>query len=144
MNADDGRIKDCGSIGQVDTQPAWTATPPYQVAFCRGLEGDWWDQAENQIQNNKPLIPGQGIWVGDSQNQQPLIAASADAADYAPCFSPDGKHLVFLRLDRANGGSLYLTSSKGGKTVELLRGLTGSPGYYGNYYPGWASIYWDR
>ena len=36
---------------------------------------------------------------------------------------------------------LYLVD---GKETELVRNIIGDPGFYGNYYPAWVSIYWKE
>jgi hypothetical protein len=61
-------------------------------------------------------------------------------ADYFPYPSPDGKLLLFVRVDQALRGSLYLSAQ--GKETELLRFVTGDIGYYANYLPQWISVYW--
>jgi Tol biopolymer transport system component len=138
----DGKIADCGSAGQVDTQPVWTQTVPYRVAFCRGAENlNWEDKGDSYW---GVMVPGQQIWMGDSNVRQPVTVATADTAAYAPSISPDGKNLIYLCLNRMYGGSLFLTPLDGGPKTQLLSGLTGSPGFYGNYYPAWVSTYWLR
>lgn len=138
----DDKIADCGSAGQVDTQPVWTQTAPYRVAFCRGAENLNWEGRANGYWG--VMVPGQQIWLGDSNVRQPVTVSTAGNADYAPIISPDGKNLIYLRLDRMSGGSLFLAPLDGGLETQLLSGLTGSPGFYGNYYPAWFSIYWVR
>jgi hypothetical protein len=41
-------------------------------------------------------------------------------------------------------GSLVLAPLDGSAEIRLVSGLTGNPGYYGNYYPDWFSIFWVR
>ena len=137
----DGKITDCGSTGQVDTQPVWTQQPPYRVAFCRGLENLNWEGRNGYW---GVMVPGQQIWLGDSSSGRAATVAPAETSAIAPSVSPDGNYLVYLRLNRMFGGSLYLASLNGGSEAELISGLTGSPGYYGNYYPVWVSIYWEH
>lgn len=138
----DGKIADCGSAGQVDTQPVWTQTVPYRVAFCRGAENLNWEGQPNGFWG--VMVPGQQIWMGDSNVRQPVTVATADTAGYAPNVSPDGKSLIYLRLDRMSVGSLVLAPLDGSAEIRLVSGLTGTPGYYGNYYPDWFSIFWVR
>jgi Tol biopolymer transport system component len=146
----DGQITDCSSAGQVDTQPVWTQTSPYRVAFCRGAENLDWEGRTDGYRG--VMVPGQQIWLGDGSVRQPLTATSSDTAAYAPSISSDGKHLVYLHLDRMSVGSLYLAPLDGlldggaatRAGTRLLGGLTGSAGYYGNYYPAWFSIYWEQ
>lgn len=52
--------------------------------------------------------------------------------------------MIFLRLNNATTGSLYAVPLPGGPANELISGLTADPGFYGNYYPGGASIYWEN
>ncbi|MGD0152462.1 MAG: stalk domain-containing protein [Thermacetogeniaceae bacterium] len=139
-NMADGKIDDCGSVGQVDAQPVWTQTVPYRVVFCRGAESLNWEGQPKGYWG--VMAPGQRIWLGDSSGLQALTTDTAGTSDYAPVISPDGVSLVFLHLDRMSAGSLFLAPLKGGTETELLSGLSGSPGYYGNYYPAWFSIHW--
>lgn len=135
-----GNITDCGSAGQVDTQPLWSPAESYGLMFCRGKENDWCDNFQGDV-----LVPGQRIWVKSAAGEeQSLTAGPADTADYAPKVSPDGKNLIYLRLSRFDIGSLYYKPFAGGQDIKLIRGLTGGHGYYGNYYPEWVSIYWTN
>jgi len=137
-----GKITDCGSAGQVDTQPVWSPHEPYSLLFNRGKEGGNWAGGDN-LPN--VLAPGQRIWLRtDSGEAKSLTSGPADTADYAPRLSPDGENLAYLRLNRYDSGSLCLKPLTGGKEVELISGLTGDQGFYGNYYPEWLNIYWER
>lgn len=137
-----GKTTDCGRAGQVDTQPVWSPNKPYSLLFSRGNEGGKWMGG-----GNFPgvLAPGQRIWLrtGDGEVKS-LTSGPADTADYAPKLSPGGENLAYLRLNRYDSGSLYLKPLTGGQEIELISGLTGDHGYYGNYYPEWLSIYWER
>ncbi|MDI6907698.1 MAG: stalk domain-containing protein [Thermoanaerobacterales bacterium] len=135
-----GSITDCGSAGQVDTQPVWSPAEPYHLLFCRGKENVWWDGFKGGV-----LVPGQRIWQRtDTGDVKSLTSGPADTADYAPKVSPDGQNLLYLRLNRYDSGSLYTKPFAGGRETELIRGLTGGHGYYGNYYPEWVSVYWEE
>lgn len=137
-----GKITDCGSAGQVDTQPVWSPHKPYSLLFCRGKEGGEWAGGDNFPE---VLVPGQRIWLKtDGGEVKSLTSGPADTADYAPKLSPDGETLAYLRLNRFDSGSLCLKLLTGGQEMELISGLTGDHGYYGNYYPEWLSIYWER
>jgi len=70
-----------------------------------------------------------------------LTRGEPEAADYYPAFSPEFGLVHFLRLHSATSGDLYCQPLEGGEQVELLRHVTGSPGFYGNYYPAWVSLY---
>lgn len=133
-----GQIIDCGQTDQVDTQPGWISTPVNSIQFCRGGESlDWEGQEQAGI-----LVPGQRIWLRTADAKVAAITSGlANTADYAPRLSPDGQGLFFLRLTEYNCGSLYYQPLAGGPAKELIRGISGKPGYYGNYYPDWINIY---
>ncbi|ACV61764.1 copper amine oxidase domain protein [Desulfofarcimen acetoxidans DSM 771] len=133
-----GQISDCGKTGQVDTQPRWLSTPASGILFCRGTETlDWEGQEQAGV-----LVPGQRIWHRTADGKElDVTSGPVDTADYAPHLSPDGQGLLFLRLTNYNCGSLYYQPMAGGPPKELIRGISGQPGYYGNYYPEWINIY---
>jgi WD40 repeat protein len=134
-----GQITDCGQTGQVDTHPRWLSTPANGILFCRGTETlDWEGQEQAGV-----LVPGQRIWHRTAAGKELAVTSGpVNTADYAPYLSPDGQGLFFLRLTDYNCGSLYYQPLAGGPPKELIRGVSGEPGYYGNYYPEWINIYW--
>ena len=133
-----GQITDCGQTGQVDTQPKWLASPANGILFCRGTETlEWEGQEQADV-----LAPGQRIWHRTADGKGLAVTSgTVDTADYAPHLSPDGQSLYFLRLTDYNCGSLYYQPIAEGPPRELIRGISGEPGYYDNYYPEWISIY---
>lgn len=137
-----GKITDCGSAGQVDSQPVWSLTKPYSLLFCRGKENNWMSGASNF--QGRVLVPGQRIWsmTADGEKKS-LTSGQADTADYVPGLSPDGGNLFYLRLQRYDNGSLYYKPLAGGDEVELISGITGGAGFYGSYYPEMLCIYMD-
>lgn len=72
---------------------------------------------------------------------QRLTAGPVNTADYTPLVSTDGKNLFYLRLNRFYNGSLYYKPLGGGEEIEMIQNIKGEQGYYGNFYPGWVSIY---
>ncbi|WP_411501848.1 hypothetical protein [Brevibacillus centrosporus] len=132
-----GKVVSDSPEGNVDTLPVWTLGAPYSVFFSRG------EAAEYHYDPNKVMVPGQRIWqqaVGEKAQQ--VTKGTNATADYYPAPSPDGKQLLFVRLDNALHGSVFLSWQ--GKETELLRNVTGDIGYYGNYLPEWVSVYWER
>jgi len=118
----------------------WTTAQPNNILFCRGTENDKWGGGKQNL-----LVPGQKIRMRTAGREaRALTTGTVDTADYAPLLSLGGKDLFFLRLNRYDRGSLYYLSTDGGREVELIRGLNGSPGYYGNYYPEWLKIHWKK
>jgi hypothetical protein len=136
---------DYGREGFVDTQPVWLpagpAGEPPTLLFCRGTEVN---VAANLNTLPAVMVPGQRIYKLDGEGQlAALTAGPADTADYFPSPAPSGAELLFLRLERFDQGSLYLQPLNApDQAVEILRGLKGSPGFYGSYYPGWACVHW--
>lgn len=136
-----GEVTDCSQSGYVDTEPVWLPGEANELLFCRGPEA----QTVSDL-NTLPgaIVPGQRIHkLGRDGQATPLTAGPPSTADYYPSPSPSGEEMIFLRLERFDQGSLYLQSLDApAEAVEILRGLRGSPGYYGNYYPEWVSVYW--
>ena len=92
----------------------------------------------------KGLYPWAFIGLnGHRMGSHSPTAGPAATADYHSSPSPSGEKMMFLRLERFDQGSLYLQPLDAPEQqVEILRGLRGSPGFYGNYYPEWLSVYW--
>ncbi|HBQ28308.1 MAG TPA: hypothetical protein DD719_02610 [Desulfotomaculum sp.] len=63
-------------------------------------------------------------------------------ADYLLSLSPDGKFLVFEKLDWFDQGSLYVLDLDNGQQVMALVNLQADPGFYGNYYLDSVSTKW--
>lgn len=136
-----GEVTDFSQRGYVDTHPVWFPGEPNELLFCRGPEAETVSDL-----NTLPgaVVPGQRIYkLNQDGKAQALTAGAAATADYYPNPSPSGEEMIFLRLERFDQGSLYLQPINAPeKAVEILRGLKGGPGYYGNYYPEWISVYW--
>ena len=135
------QVINCGQSGYVDTEPVWLPGEADELLFCRGPEA----KAVSNL-NTLPgaVVPGQRIYKLNKDGQAvALTAGPAATADYYPSPSPSGEEMIFLRLERFDQGSLCLQPiNTPKKAVEILRGLRGRPGYYGNYYPRWISVYW--
>lgn len=113
-----GKVVSDSPEGNVDTLPVWTLGAPYSVFFSRG------EAAEYHYDPKKVMVPGQRIWqqaIGEKALQ--VTKGTNATADYYPAPSPDGKQLLFVRLDNAVHGSVFLSSR--GKETELLRNVTG-------------------
>ncbi|REK61863.1 MAG: hypothetical protein DF221_15770 [Brevibacillus sp.] len=133
-----GRVIPAGQPDKVDAQPTWTAASPYTLYFTRGVETYFEDDPEN------PKVPGQRIWRRSADGSQQAVTQGTDkTADIFPTLSPDGNALLFVRLDAAEHGSLYLKTGSE-REVELLRHVTGSVGFYGNHLPAWISVFWKE
>lgn len=136
------KVTDSGWQGFVDTHPEWAHSPAGTIYFARGMENTSW---LGNYDPQKVLVPGQTIWQRAADgNQQSVTKGSAKTADYYPHVSPNGKILLYLRLDGAEHGSLFVKLTDGKLKMELLRHITGDPGYYGNYLPAWISVFWKK
>lgn len=139
----DGRVGDYGQGGYVDSHPVWLPGEPGALLFCRGPEARTLDTAEIFP---GVMVPDQRIYKlnpVDENGAAALTAGPADTADYYPNPSPSGTEMIFLRLHRFNQGSLYVQPLDAPEqAVEILRGLRGEPGYYGNYLPAWVAVHW--
>jgi Tol biopolymer transport system component/DNA-binding winged helix-turn-helix (wHTH) protein len=82
-----------------------------QVAFA-------WD---GQSHNNYD------IYVQGIDTNKPRQLTSSPAEDFAPSFSPDGKHIAFYRRS-GDSSAVYLIPPSGGRTVRLLGLKVGPPG----------------
>lgn len=133
-----GRVIPAGQPDKVDALPTWTAAAPYALYFTRGVAKEY------QYEPQKPMVPGQRIWRRSADGSQQAVTQGTDkTADTFPALSPDGNALLFVRLDAAEHGSLYLKTGSESE-VELLRHVTGDIGYYGNYLPPWIRVFWKE
>lgn len=135
----DGRVVSAGIPGMADAFPRWSGGGAETLYFTRGPENAEW---LGNYRPGKPLMPGQRIWkYGPNGQMQAVTQGPEETADTYPAPSPDGSELLFVRLDGAEHGSVYLLAADGRET-ELIRHVTGTPGYYANYLPAWISVYW--
>jgi len=118
--------------------PVWTLDEPFHLYFAGGTGVSYPDGYEE----HQVLVPGQRIVKLDDNGTMHQVTHGTDrTADLFPSPAPDGKQLLFVRLDEMDRGSLFLL--KNGTESELVRSLTGSPGYYANYLPKWTAVYWE-
>lgn len=130
-----GKVTSASQPDKVDSLPVWTAAVPSTLYFTRGKGTPYSYHAQ------KVMVPGQRIWsrTADGQEQQ-VTTGTEKTADTYPAPSADGKRLIFLRLDSAEHGSVYVLQD--GKETELLQNVTGDIGYYANYLPAWVHVFW--
>lgn len=124
----------------VDTNPVWVKKAPDTLLFVRG------EATPYSYDPKKVMVPGQSIWLRFADGgQQQVTKGEANTADLEPAPSPDGKQLLFLRLDQAEHGSLYLQGigQDADTQIEVVKGITGDIGYYANYLPPWVCVYWE-
>ncbi|UFJ42691.1 hypothetical protein LOK74_09440 [Brevibacillus humidisoli] len=135
-----GELINLSQAGFVDTAPIPLGDDG-GFLFVRGQERHWGDLAEP----DGLYVPGQRIWQQSMDGAQTVLTeGTADTADYGPLLSPDGKQLLYLRLAAPHKGSIYLKQLAEGTERELIRGISGSPGYYSNYLPQWVVPYWTE
>jgi Tol biopolymer transport system component len=129
----------CAMEGQTDSRPFWLPETSGDILFCRGQETRAWvENAPDRL-----LLPEQRIWRCTPGEESRLISAGPEnSADYLAAISPDGQEVLFLRLEYVKRGSLYCHQVNEDQQMELIRGISGEAGYYGNYYPDWISVYW--
>ena len=135
-----GQVTNHSQRGFVDSQPVWLPGKNDQLLFCRGPEA-----SISMGVLPGTLVPGQRIYLlKDNETAVAVTCGPERTADYYPNPSPSGEQLLYVRLDRFDQGSLYLQplTTTPGEEVEILSGLRGDPGYYGNYYPLWISVHW--
>lgn len=129
---------DINPAGMVETQPLWT---PTGLFVCQGPDNNKW---EGNIEITRLLVPGQRIFLYDGKGHlENVTAGTRDTADYFPMLSSDDQYLAFVRMTRYDRGNLYVSPFPAGKAYPVVTNIFGKPGYYGNYYPEWVSIYWN-
>ncbi len=142
VTASDFKVIEAGLTGFVDSWPVWSNPDAGKLYFTRGKGSTAWLGKYNP---EEVMVPGQRIWErGSDGKEQPVTQGSAKTADYYPAVSPDGRQLLFVRMDGAEHGSLYVTSAGSRQETELLRHLAGDSGFYGNYLPKWIAVYWQK
>ena len=140
IGEDGFKVRDLGETGRVDGRPVW-APDGSALYFSRGSESLAW---EEEGRRQEAPVPGQQIFCRRTEQVQSLSNPGETEADYPLALSPDGRYLVMQRLDYVDLGALYLTDLKNGQTVKFMDDLQAHPGYYGNYYPDGASVYWTE
>ncbi|MGG1661635.1 hypothetical protein [Brevibacillus sp. NRS-1366] len=132
----EGKVASAGQQDQVDTLPVWTDKETDTLYFSRGKGTPY------AYDPKKVMVPGQRIWKRDSNGEQKQVTQGTDqTADYYPTPSKNGKQLLFVRMEAAERGTLFLM--KDGSETELVKGITGDIGYYANYLPQWIRVYWN-
>lgn len=130
--------QDLGMAGMVDSRPFWGVNGQY-IFYARGRESAaWLEEGRHQ----EVVVPGQQVWCSKFTKEYPITMPEGTQADYLLSLSPDGKFLVFERLDWFDQGSLYVLDLDNGQQVKALDNLQVDPGFYGNYYPDSVSIKW--
>ncbi|MGI9950961.1 stalk domain-containing protein [Moorellaceae bacterium AZ2] len=134
----EGEVASYGQPGTTDSQPCWLPLPwGPGVLFVRGLE------REGETKTGTEALSGdQRIWLAKEGQVRPLTQGTPDTADCYPYFSSATEKLYFLRLNSATSGTFCLQPLQGGRVLELVRHISGSPGFYGNYHPAWVSFYY--
>ncbi len=98
------QVQDLGKAGIVDSRPFW-GNNGQCLFYARGQESQAWLEEGRQ---QEVRVPGQQIWCRKDAEERPVTAPKDTQADYPLSLSPDGKFLVFERLDWFDQGSLYL------------------------------------
>ncbi|GIO06478.1 hypothetical protein J31TS6_25060 [Brevibacillus reuszeri] len=132
----EGKVVPASHKEWVDTLPVWTRKEQEALYFSRGKG------TEYHYDPKKVMMPGQRIWKqAETGEQKQVTQGTEQTADYYPTPSLDGTQLLFMRMNEAESGSLFL--KQGDKEVELITGITGDGGYYANYLPPWIRVYWN-
>lgn len=126
----------------VNSLPIWASANGQTLYYTHGKANVAW---MGNYDPSKVFVPGQRIWerLPDGK-QRPVTTGSEKTFDTYPQVSRDGKTLLFVRLDGAEHGSLYVKAPGAKQETELLRHITGDAGFYGNYLPEWISVYWQK
>lgn len=132
-----GKVRFEGEEDKVQSFPVWTKQAPYRLTYTNG------QGTEYHFDPQKVMVPGQRIWVHTAAGEDMQVTkGTQETADLYPNPSADGKQLLFVRLDEAQHGSIYVKA--GDKETELVRHVTGNIGYYANYLPEWIQVYWKE
>ncbi len=112
--------------GTVSLEPAWS-TGGKEVAFVRASAGSalsgFGAEAVSAWNGTRSL------WVAGADGSSPREITAAGRGVIAPMWSPDGKHILFIR-----DFSLWLLELSGSASVRIADGLFGGelpPSYYG-------------
>ena len=142
VNLTDGKIMDLGNEDYVSSGPVWMKGRHDELFFCCGNTGDDKYIIDDNILPNV-MVRDQRIYRLNDNKITKVTEGMDNTADYYPNPSPDGKQMIFLRLDRYDRGTIYIQSLNEPQGArKILKGIRGSAGYYGNYYPEWFKIYW--
>jgi Tol biopolymer transport system component len=141
LDAATGKKTDVGLDGYADSQPIWFDGLSEGVAFLRGKENlAWLGKKQEEV-----LMPGAKIWVYPLQGEaKVLTGGKPEDAHQMYQVSPQSKYLAYVALEGYNRGSLMLKALGQDKEVEILQGLSGESGYYGNYDSKWVSLYFNE
>lgn len=132
-----GKVRFEGEEDKVQSFPVWTKQTPYRLIYTNG------QGTEYHFDPKKVMVPGQRIWVHTAAGEDmQLTKGTKETADLYPNPSADGKQLLFVRLDEAQHGSIYVKA--GDQETELIRHVTGNIGYYANYLPEWIQVFWKE
>uniref|UniRef100_A0A7C2EJD6 WD40 domain protein beta Propeller n=1 Tax=Ammonifex degensii TaxID=42838 RepID=A0A7C2EJD6_9THEO len=91
----------------------------------------------------RALLAGRRIWTVDEERRAPRqLTGDQNYRDEMPAWSADGNHILFARLDRNGGASLWLMQPDGSGLKQVVAGLSPLPddfwfGYYGD-------VPWER
>lgn len=131
-----GKVIFEGEEDKVQSFPVWTEQEPYRLTYTSG------QGTEYHFDPQKVMVPGQRIWVHTTTGEDMQVTkGTQETADLYPNPAPDGKQLLFVRINEAQHGSLYLKA--GDQETELIRHVAGNIGYYANYLPEWVQVYWQ-
>lgn len=130
---------DINPSGMVETQPLWT---PAGLFACQGPDNIEW---EGNVEKAQLLVPGQRIVLYDGEGHlQNVTSGTNHDADYFPMLSANNQYLAFVRMMHYNQGNLCISPFPTGTASPVVTNIYGNPGYYGNYYPEWVSIFWNK
>ncbi len=136
----DGAILNPGEESHADSQFAWIEGDLIKLLYCSAPKDK---KAFDNADLPGVFVPGQRIYELNEEGITAITKGENDTADYFPNISTDGNQLIFLRLSRYDQGSIYIQPfNEPQSAVEILRGIRGSAGYYGNYYPEWIEVHW--
>jgi len=136
----DGAVNNPGEENHADSQLVWIKGNPIKLLYCSAPKDK---KAFDSADLPGVFVPGQRIYGLSEEGVAAITKDKNDTADYFPNISKDGNQLIFLRLSRYDQGSIYIQPfNEPQNAIEILRGIRGSAGYYGNYYPEWIKVHW--
>lgn len=118
------------------SSPAWSPDGQHIACVAMSERGD--------VGGGEPArqaLMGRRLWVVsiDGQPQAERLTDDPAYRDEYPLWSANGSHILFARFNAEGQASLWLIPAAGGEPLQVVKGLTPAPEWFGYY----GHIDWD-